>query len=121
MNIKDCFTIPLEMVNDFCEEQHPLLEFFGCPGIIGIHCFDQDSTYFFHTPSCWLTVGVFCSDLVCQRTTDSIQLSDARSFYGLKSLAVIFFHVGPKWKSIKKREKRMQLIMKNWQHNIYTK
>lgn len=119
MNTHDCITIPLTKITEISERNIDLLEFFNYPAILGIHCFAENSTYFFHTSNCWLSMCAISDDLVFQRTIGCTQLSYARSNYGLESLAVIIFKIGPKWEKSEKRAEKMQLLKQTWQHNIY--
>lgn len=120
MKIEDCILVPLTKITEVCDHDIDLEDCFGYPGIVGIHCFNENSTFFFHTSDCWFSVRDICDDLVFQRSIGSTQLSCARANHGLESLAVIIFHIGPTWESFEKREERMELIQQTWQHCIYT-
>lgn len=121
MEVADFVTIPL---NDFL----PLYEEKSCckasvifrhPGIIGIHSFAVDRTFFFESEDCWSDMCDLCHDLDYERTSDSHSLTCAKSRYGLESLGFVIFELGPKWKNRKKREQKLKSIKARWPYGFF--
>lgn len=120
MCIDDVFQIPLlDFLKIYETERNTLDINLDGPGIIGVHCFGDNSTYISETNNCWLELNEIFGDLLYNRSCFCQKLNTAKSIFGLENLSFIIFEVGPKWASLKKRIDKTNQIRENWDHWVY--